>query len=111
MSAPFIGIFVAGMVWVGVVLAANGDITINNSHIRNSAVVSGDGPNVVIKNSSSGKSVSVNSSGSSGSIYINGISIVTSNGDVDMVVPSSIKRIRVKQADGTWVTVYPVKGK
>jgi Fe2+ or Zn2+ uptake regulation protein len=75
------------------------------------AVDTNDGDNVMIKNSNAGKSVSVNSSGSSGSIYINGISIVTSKGDVDMVVPSSVKRIRVKQENGDWVTVYPVKGK
>jgi hypothetical protein len=87
-----------------------GDIVVQNTSITDSAIISGNGSNVVIRNSSAGKSVNVNSSGSSGSIYINGMSIVTSKGDVDMVIPSSVKRIRVKQENGSWVQIYPVKG-
>lgn len=96
--------------WLTVTTVFAGNMIIQNTSINDSSIITSNGANVVINNSSAGKSVNVNSSGSSGSIYINGMSIVTSKGDVDMIIPSSVKRIRIKQENGSWVQVYPVKG-
>lgn len=101
---------VALSLWLTATTVFAGNIVIQNTSINDSSIITSNGANVVIKNSSSGKSVNVNSTGSSGSIYINGMSIVTSKGDVDIIIPSSVKRIRVKQENGSWVQVYPVKG-